>query len=197
LDAEPRLTTEILNRFAAGDASLEDELVERIHGELRQIAAAQMARGGGGRTLQPTALVNEAWLRLAGAEEVEFEGRRQFYRFAGTLMRNLLIDRARSARSTRREAGLTLSAIDLAGSTGAHGPDGPDVVDALDLEDALARLEAREPELARVVELRLYCGLANAEVAGVLECSVRTVERRWRFARAWLVGELSAGEAGA
>lgn len=182
---EPRLTTEILNRFASGDASLEEELIERIYGELRSLAEAQMARGAGGRTLQPTALVNEAWLRLVGAEEVAFDGRRQFFRFAGKLMRNLLIDSARSARAARREAGLSISAMDLAGSEDSA------LIDALELEDALARLEAREADLARVAELQLYCGLSNPEIAAVLDCSVRTVERRWRFARAWLVGELA------
>lgn len=182
-EREPRLTTEVLNRFAAGDASLEAVVVEQIHRELRQLADAQMARAARGRTLQPTALVHEAWLRLAQGGALEFGARRQFFRFAATLMRNLLVDRARGAANARREAGLTVSSLDLGDGQG-------DPLDALALGEAIERLDGRDPESARVLELRLLCGLSNADVAGVLECSERTVERRWRFARAWLVGEL-------
>ncbi|MEM7307259.1 MAG: ECF-type sigma factor [Planctomycetota bacterium] len=186
MPTEP-LTTQILNRFAAGDRSLEADLVEGITRELHVLAEAQLARAAGARTLQPTALVHEAWLKIAGADDVAFEARRQFYRFAGKLMRNILIDRARAARNTRREAELSLSEL------GLSAPEEQSLVDALDLEDAVARLEEREEELARVAELRLYCGLEHAETAAVLDCSVRTVERRWRFARAWLIGELQGG----
>jgi len=187
VSTEPRLTTEILNRFAAGDATLESEVVERLHRELRGLAEAQLARGSGGRTLQPTALVHEAWLRLVQTDEVAFDGRKQFYRYAGRLMRNLLIDAGRAARTARREGGVSLGAFEIAG-------DAKSMIDALDLEDALGRLEEHDPDLARVVELRFLCGLTNAEVAAVLDCAERTIERRWRFARAWLAGELNPSD---
>ena len=182
---EKHLTTEILNRFAAGDGSLEEQVVERIHEELRLLAEAQMARGAAARTLQPTALVHEAWLRLARTGEVDFEGRRQFFHFAAKLMRNLLIDNARAGGTARREPGLTVSGFE-------PEVDAANDVDALDLAEAIERLEKRDAELARVLELRLLCGLTNADVADTLDCSVRTAERRWRLARAWLVGELEA-----
>lgn len=185
-------TTRLLNGLAAGDAAVTEEVVARVQDELRRMAALHMAGQRPGHTLQPTALVNEVWLRLFGQEELHFEGRQAFHRFVSRVMRTVLIDHARAALADKRggdreRVSLTLILQD---ATDTPAPE----VDVLELDGALGRLEALDPDLARLIELRFFGGLRHPQIAELLGTSLRTVERQWRLARAWLYAELSGSE---
>ena len=180
--------TRLLNRYRGGDASVERELLDGIYSELRALAAAHMKGQPARHTLQPTALVSEAWLRLARQEDLHFDARGQFYRLASATMRSVLVDHARRATSGKR--GGANQRASLEAQPGQSG-DLPRVVEILTLEESLRRLEEIKPELCRIVELRFFGGLSNPEVAETLGAPLRTIERRWRAARAWLHAELS------
>jgi RNA polymerase sigma factor (TIGR02999 family) len=152
-----------------------------VHDELRALAAARMARERGGHTLQATALVAEAWLRLAGDAVHDFSTRRHFFAAAARAMERVLTDHARKVLAEKRGAGrarLTLTGFDLASDE--------DPERALELADALERLTSEDPRAAEVARLRLYTGLEVADVAAALDLSERTVAREWAFARARL-----------
>jgi len=158
-----------------------------VHDELRKIAGAQMARERPGHTLQATALVHEAWLRLVGDSLPIFETRRHFFAAAARAMERVLTDHARKVLAEKRGAGrerLTLSGVDLAGS------DDPER--ALELSDALEKLEREDPRSAEVARLRLYTGLELDEVASALGVSERTAAREWAYGRARLTQLLGA-----
>lgn len=160
-----------------------------VHDELRGLAGKQMARERPGHTLQATALVNEAWMRLAGDERHAFESRRHFFGAAARAMQRVLTDHARRVLADKRGAGrerLTLSGVDLAAED--------DPARALELSDALARLEREDERAAEVARLRLYAGLEVAEVALTLGTSERTVAREWAYARARLTQLLGEAE---
>ena len=178
-------TTLLLNRLARGDAAAADEVLPRVYDELRDIAGAYMRRQGPASTLQATALVNEAWLRVAGAGELDFGCRSQFLALAARAMRSVLVDAARARAAEKRGGGA--QRVTLFESIGA---DGPTDVDLLALDEALEALSERDPEAVRVVELRFFGGLSHPEIADATGSSLRTVERRWWLARAWLRGEL-------
>ena len=144
----------------------------------------EVARERQGHTLQPTALVHEAVLRMLGRETLVFEGRNHFLRAASQAMRRVLVDHARARRAAKRGGGLRVTLSD------EMGPHAEPAVDILALDDALSRLAAVEPRWAQVVELRFLLGLEVPEVADVLGISTATVKRDWRFARAWLDEEL-------
>lgn len=174
------------------DAATREEAVARLHDELRHLALAQLARQRAGHTLQPTALANEAWLRLFGEAQPRFEGRREFFSLASSAMRAVLVDHARSHGAAKRGGGrerISLS-VSFAQDQAVERPER--VLDLLDLEDALAELETVDADLVRLIELRFFGGLSHAAIAETLEVSERTVERRWRLARAWLVERLRA-----
>jgi RNA polymerase sigma factor (TIGR02999 family) len=180
--------TVALNRLLDG-LDRDGHALALVYEELRELADRHMAHQAVEHTLQPTALVNEAWLRLArpargGAREVE--SRRQFFALASRAMRSVLVDHARARRSDKR--GGARRRVTIAAAPGvASGPD----LDVLALEEALERLESRDEELARLVELRFFGGLQHAEISAVTGVPLRSVERRWRLARAWLYRELS------
>lgn len=181
--------TRCLGRLALGDSSAEAELLELVYGELRRAAAGAMGRERAAHTLEPTALVHEAWVRLFGGGPAAFEGRAHFLRAAARAMRRVLIDHARARGRRKREGG-----------QGQRQPleDWLVVVEArqLDLvalDDALAQLEAADEDLARLVELRFFGGLSIAETAAVLGRSTASVERDWRVARALLRRSLDDG----
>jgi RNA polymerase sigma factor (TIGR02999 family) len=176
-------TTRLLNRLGSGDSEAANELASLVYAELHDLAGALLARGARA-TLQPTALVHEAWMRFAERES-SFENRFQFYALAGKVMRSVLVDHAR-ARATLKRGGerRQITWVDDGGDT-----DEPPL-DLLDLDQALQRLEGLDAELFRLVELRFFGGLSNADVARALGVSEPTVERRWRLARAWLRAEL-------
>jgi RNA polymerase sigma factor (TIGR02999 family) len=163
-------------------------LTATIYQSLHELAARQLANQRA-NSLQPTALVHEAWLRIARLQEVRGEQRAQFFALAGKAMRSVVIDHARRRQAKKRGGGGAAASLD--GLAAKHGA--PDL-DVLAVGEALARLEAIDPELVRVVDQMFFCGHTAAETAELLGSSTRTVERRWRFARAWLRDELG-GEA--
>jgi RNA polymerase sigma factor (TIGR02999 family) len=166
-----------------------DELVPDLYRELRRLARWQMDRGRPGVTLQPTALVHEAYLRLADRSQVEWTSRTHFIAVASKVMRNLLIDHARSRAADKRGGGwLPVTLVDE-----AVGGRDLDVDRMLALDQALLRLAEHDQRQARVVELRFFGGLKVREVAEILGVSQRTAEGLWTHARAWLLRELSRG----
>jgi RNA polymerase sigma factor (TIGR02999 family) len=177
-------TTLLLRRISAGDLEARERLIEIVYGELRRIAAHHL-KGSPERTLQPTALVHEAWLRLCGVDVRDFESRTHFLGFASRAMRSVLVDHVRARRAEKRAPEEAASPLD---ETVAYLEAGE--IELLDLDEALKELERDDPELARLVELRFFAGLGHAEIAGVLGCSLSTVERSWRLARARLHASL-------
>lgn len=183
--------TQLLKAWGGGDEAALDELTRLCYQELRRIALQHMRREQPGHTLQASALVNEAFLRLADCENVEWQNRAHFFAMAARIMRNILVDYAKGRLRTKRGAG----AIRLSLSAAAHVPQerGADIVA---LDEALEALAAYSERRSRVVELRFFGGLTNEETAEVLKVSPETVSRDWRLARAWLYRELSRRENG-
>jgi RNA polymerase sigma factor (TIGR02999 family) len=178
--------TMILKRLDEGDASAWDEALRRVYGTLHEMAHRLMCDQAAGHTLQTTALVHEAYLKMVGASG-GWETRRHFERVAARAMRQVLVDHARARKADKR--GGQEERVLLTEDVVQAGTDG---TDALALDEALERLCGLDPEVAQVAELRCFGGLQHDEVARVLDCSERTVERRWRFARSWLRKELGA-----
>jgi len=179
--------TRILQTMGNGDTVTAEELVPLVYDELRRLAAAKMARESAGQTLQPTALVHEAWLRLAQQSRSQWKNQEHFYAVAAEVMRRILVDRARRRRSCKHGGQLErveLDAIELPSA----GSD--DLV--LQVHEALERLVADDPEKAQVVKLRFYVGLGNREIAALLGVSEKTVQRHWLFAKAWLARAVQA-----
>jgi RNA polymerase sigma factor (TIGR02999 family) len=178
--------TRILSAIGQGDPHAAEQLLPLVYEELRQLAAQRLAQERPGQTLQATALVHEAYLRLVGGEHArQWNSRGHFFAAAAEAMRRILIDRAREKGSEKRggtRKRLDIDALDLA-TTAA-----PDELLALD--DALAKLARGDPEAARLVELRYFAGLTVEEAGKALGISTATAYRHWNYARAWLHGEL-------
>jgi RNA polymerase sigma factor (TIGR02999 family) len=183
-------TTRLLNLYGRGERQVELELLEAIYGHLHELAERNMRGQSPGHTLQPTALVHEAWMRIAKHEELEFDDRAQFYALASKVMRSVLVDHSRRAQREKRGGGRAMLSLDQVGAVPEQGV--PSAVDILALEEGLVRLGEADPELCRLVEMRFFGGLKHEEIAEVMGVSVRTVERHWRAARAFLSTELSA-----
>lgn len=179
--ADPQEITRALAALGAGEERARERLLEVVYDELRALARARMARERRDHTLQPTALVHEAYLRLLGAGDQRWENRAHFFAAAAEAMRRVLVEAARS-RLARKRGGdpLRVSLGDVATPT-ELAPE-----ELLDLDRALARLGKLDAQMARVVELRYFTGLSIPETAEVLGASPRTVQRLWRAARAWL-----------
>jgi RNA polymerase sigma factor (TIGR02999 family) len=182
-------TTRLLNRYGRGERQVEPELLEAIYAQLHLLAERNMRGQSPGHTLQPTALLHEAWMRIVAQEALEFDGRAQFYGLASKVMRSVLVDHSRRAGREKRGGGQPLMSLDTVEP--AHADGATTTVDILALEEGLVRLAAADPELCRLVELRFFGGLTHTEIAEALGISVRTVERHWRAARAFLSAELS------
>jgi RNA polymerase sigma factor (TIGR02999 family) len=183
--------TALLERWSAGDRGALDQLMPWVFDDLHRIAARRLAVERADHTLQPTALVNETFLRLVQQRRVHWKRRAQFFALAATLMRRILVDHAR-ARGAAKRAGrrVTLgSAVDV----GVPAEQG---VDALALDAALQRLHAISPRQARIVELRFFAELGVEEVAAVIDVSPATVKADWAMARAWLYREIGSGREG-
>jgi RNA polymerase sigma factor (TIGR02999 family) len=174
--------TVFLRRLNAGDARAADELLPLVYAELRSLAANYMDRGRGSHTLQPTALVHEAFLRMIVGEEVgQWQSRAHFLGVAAKAMRSVLVDHARAKHAHKRGGSAERVALDgLVEQLEAQ------TSDLVSLDDALSELAQVDAELARVVELRFFGGLTIEETANVMETSNSTVERAWRTARLWL-----------
>lgn len=183
--------TELLRAWGAGEARACEPLVPLVYAELRRQAQRALRGEGAGHTLQPTALVHEAWLRLDGQHDARWESRAQFFAVAAQTMRRVLVDHARTRRALKRGGGAMQVTLGAADAAGAAGPE-PDAVDVLALDDALARLAVLDPRKARLVDLRYFAGLSIPEAAAALGVSQATVGREWAVARMWLRRELEA-----
>ncbi len=177
-------TTEILLRWSAGDAAALEELMPRVYRELRRLARAY---AGESKTLQPTVLVHELYVRLIDAGRIDLRSRHHFLAVAAKAMRRIAIDGARAALSLKRGGGFRLQP--LAADLPAVETDEA----ILSLNDALDRLAVSDPRKAAVVELRFFGGLEMSSVAQALDVSLATAERDWKFARAWLFREIERG----
>ena len=180
--------TGMLQAWRRGDVDSGERLLSAVYAELQRIARAHLRRETPGHTLQTTALVHEAYLRLLGQRAVDWHDRTHFFALASTMMRRVLVDYARARLAGKRahvEETLTL-ADELSAAPGGS-------VELLDLDRALDLLAGEHGRAARIVEMRFFAGLENHEIAAVLELSERTVEREWSFARAWLLRELGRG----
>ena len=183
--------TRMLHAAAAGDGEAAAALLPRVYAELRALAAARLRRAPPGQTLQATALVHEAYLALVGKVDPGWHGRGHFFGAAAQAMREIVIDQARRKAAVKRGGGLSRAAIEVDEIGDLVVGDGLPGEDLLALDAALTRLQAEHPERARVVLLRHFGGLSEAEIAELLGVSTRTVERAWRFARAWLFAALA------
>jgi RNA polymerase sigma factor (TIGR02999 family) len=184
--------TRLLKAWCAGDASSLDRLTPIVYSELRRLARRHLAGERPGHPLQPSALVNETFVRLLGGAAVEWENRAHFYAVCSQMMRQILIDFARAQKTSRR--GNRMPKVNLSEVADRARIDSPPV-DFIDLDRALVDLAALDHRKARVVELRYFGGLENAEVAMVLDISEPTVVRDWRVARAWLYDRLRSATA--
>jgi RNA polymerase sigma factor (TIGR02999 family) len=188
MDTDKTDITKVLEAARQGDPQSATQLLPLVYGELRKLAAAKMAREAPGQTLQPTALVHEAWLRVSGPRRTNYENRAHFFAAAAEAMRRILIDNARRKQAMRRGGGqarVDLEEADIA----APVDDEP----LLAVHEALDRLAAEEPSKAELVKLRFFVGLSVDEVADVLGVSVPTVKRHWAYAKAWLYREMGSG----
>jgi RNA polymerase sigma factor (TIGR02999 family) len=177
--------TALLSAWRDGDNGALERLIPIVYDELRRVAARYMRGEQAGHTLQATALVHEAYLRLAREQDRTWANRAHFFAVSAQIMRNLLLDHARAASRAKRGGGLADTALDEAPGLIATDPD-----ELLALDEALRRLTEMDPRAARIVELRYFTGLSNAEVAAVLDTSEKTVKRDWSAAKAWLQAEL-------
>lgn len=178
--------TELLVAWGAGDGAARDRMLPLVYDELRRLAAAYLRRERAGHTLQPTALVHEAYVRLIDQKRVDWSNRAQFIGLAAVMMRRVLVNHARDRRAEKRGGGAERVPLTLAGEL-ADDPG----IDVLDLHETLDRLAAVDARKARIVELRFFGGLTMDEIATSEGISLATVEREWRFTRAWLYRELA------
>ncbi len=181
--------TRILSQIESGDPSAAEQLLPLVYDELRKLAAAKLAHEKPGQTLQATALVHDAYLRLVGDGEREqsWDNRGHFFAAAAEAMRRILIDQARQKHSDRRGGGWQRCELSDADRVTLPISD-----ELLDLDDALTRLSTVDPQAAELVKLRVFAGLTVEEAAAIQGVSTRTAKRNWAYARAWLGRELDA-----
>jgi RNA polymerase sigma factor (TIGR02999 family) len=184
--ASPTQVTELLRRWNGGDVAAREALVPLVYDELRRLARYYLASQRSDHTLQSTAIVHEAYLRLAGHDNVHWENRSHFFAVAAQLMRRILVDHARKRNAAKRGgANLTLLVDEAA------EPSSRREMDLVALDDALKALAALDERQSRIVELRFFGGLSIEDTSRVLEISPATVKREWSTARAWLYEEIS------
>jgi len=179
--------TEILTAIDQGAPARANELLPLVYEELRKLAAARMAQESPGQTLQPTALVHEAWLRLVGDANPKFDGRGHFFAAAAEAMRRILIDNARRKRALRHGGGQ--ARVD---SNDAEAAAVAKDNEMLLVNEAIDKLSLEDQQMAELVKLRFFAGFTNREIGELFGLSEPTIERRWRFARAWLHREIQA-----
>ena len=177
--------TQILQSIERGDARAAGDLLPLVYDELRKLAASRMAREAPGQTLQPTALVHEAWLRLAGNEALRWDSRAHFFGAAAEAMRRILIDNARRRQALRHGGGQQRCDLDEIQIAAPAADD-----QLLAINEALEQLAAQDPSKAELVKLRYFVGMTNEETAEALGVSVATVKNYWTFARTWIFNEI-------
>jgi RNA polymerase sigma factor (TIGR02999 family) len=182
--------TLVLEAIEKGDPQAADELLPLVYDELRRLARARLSLENPGQTLQPTALVHEAYLRVTAGTDPGWDSRGHFFAAAAIAMRRILVDQAR--RKARLKHAGAKNRVDL---DDADVPIQPPTDKVLLVDEALERLEKKDPRKCQVVNLRYFAGLSEEETAAILGLSTRTVEREWRFAKSWLKRELDAGDA--
>ena len=182
--------TEMLHRLASGDETASAALLPLVYEQLRALAGSYFRGRPAGQTLQPTALVHEAYLKMVNQTGASWKNRGHFFAVAATAMRQILHDRARRKRAAKRGGGerhrVTLD--------GLQTPSGHSIIDIIALDHALTKLAELDPRQARIVELKFFGGLTNDEVAELLNLSTRMIEKEWRKTRAWLSAQLATGE---
>jgi RNA polymerase sigma factor (TIGR02999 family) len=182
----PGEVTQILREFKDGSREAHDRLIPLVYRELRRIARAHLRRESAHHSLQPTALVHEAYLRLIDIDRIDWQSRAHFFAVASTLMRRILVDHARANRAGKRGGGAdTLYLEDALLPTPGRAPE------ILALDDALNQLALLDERQAKIVEMRFFAGMSEQETGDVLRISVSSVKRDWRVAKAWLFKELS------
>ena len=184
--AELSETTQLLRAWSEGDRSALDKLTPRVYGELRRIAGHLMKGEGPGRTMQATALVHEAYLKLIDVASVDWRHRAHFFAVSAQIMRHILLDEARKRLSTKRGGGAELLNLDESICVGSG-----QAREVIRLDDALMELQQIDPRKMQVIEMRFFAGLTVKESAEVLQVSEDTVMRDWRLGRAWLMNELA------
>ena len=183
----PSDVTTLLDGWRRGDRDALERLLPLVYSELRRIAARQLKNERPGHTLQPTALVHEAYLRLADQRHVDWQNQAHFFGVAAQVMRRVLVDHARRRAAVKRGEGAELVSIEQAGDIASTD------LPVLALDAALDRLEKIDPGLAKLIELRAFSGLNNEQAALILDISPSTVKRELRTAKAWLTNELGYG----
>jgi len=173
--------TQLLIAVDSGDPKAEEEFLPAVYDELRRLAARKMENERDGHTLQPTALVHEAWIKLAGSDRQRWRGRTHYFGAAAEAMRRILIDKARRRAAKKRGQGVRLAELNES-RVELRAP----AEEVLAVNDALEQLALEEPVTAQVVKLKYFVGMTLPEIAGALEVSLSTVERHWSYARAWL-----------
>jgi RNA polymerase sigma factor (TIGR02999 family) len=192
MSPEPQAdVTQLLVSWSMGNQAALDELMPLVYGELRRLASAYLRRERPDHTLQSTALVHEAFLKLTNQRDVEWRNRAHFYGIAAQMIRRILVDYARSHHAEKRGSGAVKLALDEALAVPQQKTD----LDLLGLNDALEQLAQMDPRQNRIVELRFFAGLSIEETAEVMQLSPATIKREWNSARAWLFRELSRGPA--
>lgn len=181
----PENITQLLNQWSDGDERALDRLTPLVYEELRQQAARYLRRERPGHTMQTTALINEAYLRLIDAREVRWQGRAHFFAIAANLMRRILVDHARQRNAAKRGGSPVHVTLDRIVATAKQSN-----IDVLAIDEALTKLAAIDRQQAQIVELRFFSGLSVEETAAALGISPRTVKRDWSVARAWLRREI-------
>jgi RNA polymerase sigma factor (TIGR02999 family) len=183
--------TQILHEWQSGNREALDQLVPIVYRELRAIASRRLGRDrGNNRTLQTTALVHEAYVRLVDQTRVDWQGRAHFFAVAARVMRRVVLDEARRRKRGKRGGGAGAVSVDAIDEL-ATDRELPDIVDVITLDRALTDLEAIDPDQAQIVELRFFAGLTVDEIGTVMKVSPRTVKREWAIARAWLYRALT------
>jgi len=173
--------TQLLIRAGAGDRAALDEMLPHLYGELRRLANSYLSKERAGHTLQPTALVHEAYLRLIEQQNVDWKNRAQFFGLAAEMMRRILLNHARRRAANKREGKSERISLD-----GVAASSGMEEIDLIALDDALKQLSAMDSRKSRIVELKFFTGLKTEEIAEILQISNSTVEREWSVARTWL-----------
>lgn len=184
----PTDVTALLIEWSQGDRAALERLLPLIYDECRRIASRQLRREHRQHTLDPTALVHEAYLRLADQRRATWENRAQFYGVVARVMRRILVDYARARAARKRGGGAVLVSLEAAADESGDAS----VADIVAIDEALERLGAQDPDQVRIIELRFFAGLSVEETASVLNRSPRTIKREWRLAKAWLYRELQS-----